>query len=254
MLNNPDRIEQLRRIILGKPSLRKFYIEVYHKYARSLMHCPQHGLAIELGSGGGFVKDIIPDLITTDILPYRGIDQVVDATVLPYPDNSLRFIGMLNVFHHIPDALSFFREVQRCLLPGGRVFMVDQHPGWLSFFILKYLHHEPFNPQAVEWSFEGDGPLSGANGALAWIVFRRDVQLFQKLFPKLSLLQYRPHTPLWYWLAGGLKNWCLLPVWIWSLATFFDRALISLSGNFGSFVDVELVKTNSHLMTNLIQR
>lgn len=206
------------------------------------MKCPTQGLAIELGAGAGFAKSLISDLITTDIEPYPGVDQVLDATHLPYRDESLRFIGMLNVFHHISKVEAFFQEAQRCLLPGGRIFLIDQHPGWINYPILKYFHHEPFHPEATAWEFSSTGPLSGANGALAWMVFVRDRHLFQQRFPDLSILQYRPHSPLRYWLTGGLKNWSMLPEWAWPLATLADRSLLALSNQFGSFVDVELVK------------
>src|SRR5690606_32755936 len=108
------------------------------------------------------------------------------------------------------------------LAPGGRIFIVDQNKGWISTPILKYAHHEPFNTEARTWSFESTGPLSGANGALAWIVFQLDLEEFRKKFPELQILQYRPHSPLRYWLTGGLKKWCLLPGWAFPMASCVD--------------------------------
>jgi hypothetical protein len=63
---------------------------------------------VEPGSGGGFAQRIIPELITTDILSYDGVDRVVDATRMPFQDRSVRFFGMLNIFHHIPDVAAFW--------------------------------------------------------------------------------------------------------------------------------------------------
>jgi SAM-dependent methyltransferase len=242
-LDSPDRIAEIRAVIDAKPALKRFYSDVYARYAASLTACPKEGLAVELGSGGGFAQRIIPALITTDVLPYEGVDRVVDATHMPFADHSLRFVGMLNVFHHIPDAAAFLREAGRCLVPGGRLLLIDQHPGWISEPVLRFLHHEPFRPGAADWRFESTGPLSGANGALAWIVFARDRAKFIEQFPDLQLLQYRPFAPLTYWLSGGLKPWSLLPsAAAYGIAAGIDRALLRVSTHFGSFVEIEVAR------------
>jgi SAM-dependent methyltransferase len=241
-LDQPDRVEQLRALLGRKTALRRLYRETYQRYAECLARCPGQGPVVELGSGAGFVKEVIPEVITSDVVPYAGVDRVIDGTRMPFGDETVRAIFLLNVFHHIADAVAFLREAERCLAPGGRMLIVDQHPGWISSPLLKLGHHEPFRPEAERWEFETSGPLSGANGALAWIVFRRDADQFAARFPSLSLQLYRPHTPLRYWLAGGLKDWSLLPGWAWPLATWIDQTLIALSGRFGSFVDVEILK------------
>jgi hypothetical protein len=74
-------------------------------------------------------------------------------------------------------------------------------------------------------------------------VFKRDFKQFEERFQKLKLTGYHPHTPLRYWLSGGLKVWNLLPVWAFPFATKLDRFLIKLSPHFGSFVDIEIIKT-----------
>jgi SAM-dependent methyltransferase len=241
-LDDPGRISEIRAAIARKRSLQRFYERNYQRYGEALARCPQAGIALELGSGGGFAKEAIPGLITSDVLPYYGIDMVVDGTHLPFRSETLRFIGMTNVFHHVPDVELFFAEAERCLEPGGRVLIIDQHVGLISRLILGYLHHEPYDPDAAEWRFRSDGPLSGANGALAWIVFVRDRQRFSRLFPRLAVAAYRPHTPLSYWLAGGLKRWNLVPGWATGAADALDAVLLRCSEELGSFADVELIK------------
>lgn len=240
-LDAPARIAHLRATIARKPALRRLYAETYERYAAARALAPA-GLALELGSGGGFVKRFIPDMITSDVLPYDGVDRVVDATAMPFSDASLAFVCMLNVLHHIPDVEAFFSELTRCLVPGGRVLIVDQHRGLISTPLLRYLHHEGFDDAAAAWKFDSSGPLSSANGALAWIVFVRDRNRFEALFPKLALLSYQPHTPLRYFFAGGLKSWSLLPEPAFAAACRVDRWLTGLSSDLGSFVDVELVR------------
>ncbi len=125
---------------------------------------------------------------------------------------------------------------------GGRVLIVDQHPGVIGAPILRYLHHEPYMPEAAGWTFQPSGPLSSANGALCWMVFRRDRADFERRFRRLSLERYEPHTPLRYWLSGGLKRWTLLPRALYPAATALDSALAAAWPDTGSFVDVELVR------------
>lgn len=178
-------------------------------------------------------------MITSDIVQYEGLDCVIDGSALPYRDESLRMICMMNVFHHMADVAAFLKESQRCLAPGGRLLVADQHVGILSRYILKYLHDESFNPGASEWKLD---PGSDANGALAWIVFQRDVNKLATSFPGLRLVRYQPHSPLRYWLAGGLKQWNLLPSALYGVATVIDRFLTGISADWGSFVYIEMLK------------
>jgi SAM-dependent methyltransferase len=241
-LDDPVRIDELRNRIASKPALKLLYEETYAKYAACLRRCPAQGIALELGSGASFAKDTLPELVTSDVIGYGGIDRIVDATKMPFEAGSVRAIFMSNVFHHIPDAAAFLREAERCLMPGGRVLIVDQHVGLISSPILKAAHHEPFRPWSRSWTFETSGPLSGANGALAWIVFQRDRSKFEREFAGLHLERYAPHTPMRYWLSGGLRDWSLLPEWAFSGATRLDELLTRASRSLASFVDIELVR------------
>ncbi|MCB9652648.1 MAG: class I SAM-dependent methyltransferase [Deltaproteobacteria bacterium] len=202
------------------------------------------GDVVELGSGGGFLKAFIPEAITTDVFPFEGVDRVVDARRLPFEDQSLRAVLLLNVFHHIPDVAAFLSELSRCLTFEGRALIVDQYPGWLSRPIYRYLHHEPFDAKARAWTFAPTGPLSGANGALAWMVFIRDRPRFEREFPGLRIESIIRHTPLVYWLSGGLKRWCLVPRALSGAAQVLDRTLLRLSADAASFIDIELVRSS----------
>lgn len=240
-LNSPDRFTEIRDLVNKKKPLSYLYSEVYQKYVDCINRSPS-GVALEIGSGAGFSKKAVPNIITSDVVAYPGIDKIMNATKMDFADNSLSCICMFNVLHHIPDASAFFSEALRCLVPGGRVFMVEPYPGWISAWIYRYLHHEHYDPNIEKWEFESNGPVSDANNALPYVIFERDREKFARQFANLSLIRFEPHTPLRYWLAGGLKNWSLLPVWAFNFASWADKKLIQLSEKFGSFVDIELVK------------
>lgn len=241
-LDDPARIAEIRRLLGRKKFLRAWYEEQYRKYQNTLERSPKDGAAIEIGSGGGFAKEMIPELITTDFLPYPGVDKTMDATKMSYEDQSLRAIFLMNVFHHIPDVSKFLKECERTLKPGGRVFMIEPYPGVIAKPIFKFAHHEPYDESVQEWKFESSGPVSDANGALPWIVFKRDVEKFKTLHPLLKIEKVQPHSPLRYWLSGGLKNWSLGLPGTFKLWTAVDNSLCALAPAFGSFVDIELVK------------
>ena len=238
------QVKDLGPRIKTRAAKKYFYQKSYQKYLEVLSRCPPKGLIVELGSGFGFAKEYIKDLITTDIVSYSGLDCVTDGKLLPFEDKSVRLFCMLNVFHHVSDVNTLLSEMNRCLVDKGRVILIDQHNGIISRLILKNLHHEHFDDKTYEWKFTSDNPLIDANGALAWIVFQRDLAGFEKKFPELKLIQYKSHTPLYYWLSGGLKWWSLIPRSLIPAVNLLDKSLMRISTDLGSFVDIELLKVN----------
>ena len=118
---------------------------------------------------------------------------------------------MVDVLHHIPDSRTFLREAERCLQPGGNLIMIEPWVSSWSRQIYTRLHHEPFDPEAADWSFPTAGPLSGANGALPWIIFQRDRSVFETEYPGLRLQAIRPLMPFRYLVSGGVSMRQLMP-------------------------------------------
>src|SRR4051812_34430393 len=168
-IDDPRTTALRLQIIREKPFLRQIYHEWYTALAAAVP--PREkipGGALELGSGAGFMHEYLPGLITSDIFPCPGVQMVVDARAMPFADNSLRAIVMTDVLHHIPDVRTFFTDAARCVRPGGVITMSEPWVTPFSRLIYTRLHHEPFRPDAPDWSFPSTGPLSGANGALPW--------------------------------------------------------------------------------------
>src|SRR5262245_43666763 len=241
-LDDPSRAGDLGPLIQRKAALRRLYLETYQRYAACLGRSPAAGLAVELGSGAGFVKQVLPEIVTTDVIDYPEVDRVVDGTRMPFADGTVRTLFLLNVLRHVPDVVGLLRRRGLVRRRRGRVLIVDQYPGWIGGFVYRCLHHEPFDATTAEWRFPSKGPLSDANGALAWIVFERDRERFQREHAGLELVAFERHPPLRYWLAGGLKARGPLPGPLVPLATRLDRALLAISPRFASFVDIELVR------------
>ena len=93
----------------------------------------------------------------------------------------------IDVFHHLPDAQRFLSEAVRCLRPGGRIVMIEPANTVFARWVYTHAHHEPFDPNVRDWVFKSSGPVSGANGALPWVVFCRDRAVFERRFPALRI-------------------------------------------------------------------
>lgn len=221
-----------------------FLLQLYTDFYRTLRaHVePIEGKTIvELGSGGGFIKDIIPNAVTSDVLPLPSVDRVFSACDMPFDDRSVDAIVMIDVLHHIPDARAFFREAIRCLHPGGRIVMIEPANTLFARFIYTHFHHEGFDP-AADWSFASEGPLASANGALPWIIFHRDRSVFEKEFSSLSILKLQPHTPLRYLLSGGFTLRQLVPSWSYPLVKGLEFALRPLNSGIGLFETIVICR------------
>jgi len=208
-LDDPATTQLRKQIIVSKPFLKAIYDEWYNLLAARLPAV--EGVVLELGSGAGYFDRFIPGLITSEVFPCPGVQIVADARHLPFPDAALRAIVFTDVLHHMPDVRKFFAEASRCLRIGGKVLMIEPWVSPWSRLIYTRLHHEPFHPEAADWSFPSTGPLSGANGALPWMVFVRDREKFEREFPLLTIEEIRPFLPFRYLVSGGVGMRSLMP-------------------------------------------
>ncbi len=225
-----------REIILSKPLLKKIYIDWYQNFIDEVKKNPG-GKYVEIGSGGGFLKDILPRVITSDILPLPTVDMKFSAEEMPFQNNELDAIFMINVFHHIPRPYLFFREAERCLKPGGKIIMVEPAHTPLSKFIYQKFHPEPFDPKG-EWEFTYSGPLSSSNQALPYIYMIRDRKKFASEFPLLTIEKIQTHTAVVYTLSGGVSRSSLVPAWSYSFWKAVEKipGVNQLGGMFSTFI------------------
>jgi hypothetical protein len=85
------RTTQLRlQIIREKSFLRQIYAEWYQSIVEALPSID--GAVLELGSGGGFMSEFIPSLITSEVFYCPNVDAVLDGRRLPFKSRCLRGI------------------------------------------------------------------------------------------------------------------------------------------------------------------
>jgi SAM-dependent methyltransferase len=239
-LDDPRATLEHREVILNKPFLKRLYQDWYNTF-RAVEKTFPGGKFVEIGSGGGFLKEVFPQVITSDIMPLDCCDAVFSAEKMPFNEAEIQAIFMLNVFHHIPHPWMFLKEAERILSKGGKVIMIEPANSPLARFIYRNFHHEPFEPNG-EWEFPSSGPLSSSNQALPYIYFERDRIKFEKEFPTLRINRIQYHTPLRYLLSGGVSRKPMVPSWSFGFLSALEKIMAPFSRLIGMFATVELEK------------
>jgi SAM-dependent methyltransferase len=171
---------------------------------------------LEIGAGAGHSTGLMDARFRMDILASPWIDVVGDAHRLPFSDDSLDGIAMLDVLHHLGDPCGFFEEVARVLKPGGRVAMIDPGITPLSWIFYHFLHEEPVDmradPMAPAANARDKDPFDG-NQAIPTLLFKREEHriALNDAVPALRTVERTWLSLFAYPLTGGFKRWTLLP-------------------------------------------
>lgn len=245
-VNHADAVTLHRQIIESKPLLQAAYRRWYRECVPAY-EATKHlaGTMIEIGSGAGFLDQVIPGVISTDVVETPFVKKVVNAMELDFPDEDFRAIFLIGVLHHIPFPGKFLAEAQRCLKPGGRLVMVEPSNGFLQRLLGKLTdHYEFFDDTVVEWVNVSAGRMTSANMALPWVIFERDRERFLREFPRLRIVSIRYHTFLAYIVTGGMTYRSFLPTFCVPLVNFTERTFTPLMKHLGTMMTVDLVKTD----------
>ena len=123
-LDYPKTTELRRYVIREKSFLRLIYKKWYQKISASRM--PDQRPVLEVGSGGGFMVEFIPGLITSEVFYISSVALVLDGLHMPLADNSLGAIVMINVLHHLTNNVrNFFTNASRCIRKKGAIIMIE---------------------------------------------------------------------------------------------------------------------------------
>jgi SAM-dependent methyltransferase len=240
-VDSPETTRLRRRVIASKPFLRRIYDEWYTTIAHNVPAGP--GRVLELGAGAGFLQEHVPGVIRSEIFHCPDVAVILDGCHLPFAPGSLRAVVMTDVLHHIPDVRRFLGEAADAVRDGGAIVMVEPWVTPWSRFVYTNFHHEPFQPAAEKWEFAATGPLSGANGALPWIVFERDRAIFEQEFRTWHIESIRPGMPLRYLLSGGVSLRSFMPGWTFNAWRGVERTLQPWMNGLAMFATIVLRRT-----------
>jgi SAM-dependent methyltransferase len=225
---SPQFFAAQRRLIAARPLLKRCYDDWYRRLLHDAHSAPPQGIMLELGSGGSYLKELEPNLLTSDVVADVA-DQVVDARRLPFGDQSLRALLLTHVFHHIPDVRAFFHEARRTLVPGGVISMIEVAHTPFARFFFKNFHHEPYRDQLKEWSFSQQDSMMDSNQALSWMVFARDRARFEAEYPELRIERVELMPWFIYFVSGGVTMKYLIPSFLNGTLIGIERLLSPLA-------------------------
>jgi SAM-dependent methyltransferase len=230
----PDSLDDYRRAWDKKPLLRRIYNDFYDRIACWRVD----GRSIEIGGGIGQFKGRFPDVIATDIQAAPWLDVVADAQRLPFADNSISNIVMVDVLHHVEFPLLFLREAARVLRTGGRCIMVEPGITMGSTIFYRCFHHEPVrmrvDPLIRGTPNAGRDPYD-SNQAIPTLLVGRERARLTKLIPTLSLIRSDWFSLIVYPLSGGFKPWTLLSDRVGRYLLSLERKLEPLFGHILGF-------------------
>jgi SAM-dependent methyltransferase len=225
-------VQQHREEYFRRPALQAVYKHWAERVCRELSQVD--GKSVELGCGCGALSQHL-DLVKTDIYKHDWVDEVVDACDMSYDDGECANLVAVDVLHHLPEPTRFFDEANRVLAKGGRLILLEPYISFFSYFIYRFLHHEPLDLKACPFEEtrlidEGSGEV--CNIAIPTLMFVRSEEEFSARWPELNLISLDFSDFLVYPMTGGFSHRSLLPArWMGKLMRMEDK-LLQVSGRF----------------------
>ena len=201
-----------REVWERKETIRLLYRD-FHR--RLLESCPE-GPVLDIGGGTAHVKDSRPDIISTDILRFPGIDVVADAHRLPFPGRYFSGVVMLDVLHHLERPVEFLSEASRVLRPSGRLAMIEPAMTPIARRFYQNFHQEPVDMSADPFApvaIDPDRDPFDANQAIPSLLFTSAAarSRLEAVVPSLRVTRVGWLSLFAYPLSGGFQNWSLMP-------------------------------------------
>jgi len=233
-----DLLKVHSEIIKNKKMIKHVFQEFYSLCVElDKSYLTGFGKTIEIGSGVSFIKETYPNIVTSDVKNYEGVDMVVDAQNMPFIDNEIHAFYGINCFHHFPKPNKFFAEIVRTLKPGGGVVLIEPYYGYLSDKIHTKIHKDEFfDKQQLAWETGqcSNQYMTGANQALSYIIFNRDKKIFEERFPELEIVYCSVlNNYIRYLVSGGVNFKQLMPDFLEGLLKVFEKLLKPFNKVFG---------------------
>ncbi|MFA6923213.1 MAG: class I SAM-dependent methyltransferase [Bacteroidales bacterium] len=209
----------------GKYILRYVYTKWYKQIISDLK---KEGKTIELGAGSGNFKEFKPDVISTDIENLPWLDMAFDAHKMPFKDEEIKNIVMIDVLHHLSNPILFFDESYRVLEKGGRILIIEPYISFFSNIVFKIFHPEPVIKNIdyfTKESVENKNPWD-SNQAIAIQIFYKDIDKFKERFKnKFKIIKKIKSDCILYPLSGGFEKKQLIPDFLIPLFNIFEVIL-----------------------------
>lgn len=238
---NPEEMTGLQTRLLAKKKLLLIWYRQIYEYVKN--NLSKSGLVVEMGAGSSFLHEHVPNLVRSNIIYIKENDIVFSAFALPFKDSSLGNIVLINVLHHLQDPLTFFKEAERVLKPGGRVLISDPYTSLLSYPVWHYLHPENCEKENIGFNNTGEiNPMIDANSATATNMFCVKDSPLAEHCNYLRPVKVELHSKFLYWIAGGYNFPQFIPTSLNPLVKMAEKILSPFDKWLASFMYVVLEK------------
>ena len=230
MLNH-KKIDSENRKTYQNKDLIKIIYNNYYKKIKENIYTSNKKKILELGSGGGNLKKVIQNCITSDQFKNENIDRIENIYKINFKKNSISNIILIDVFHHLQFPSLALKEIHRVLIKNGRIIMIEPAMGLIPRIIYKIFHYEP----------------NGFNLKINWNHIPKKIPSLNKYFAAQSIpwrafflkefnLRYRykiklikPFSDFAFLLSGGYSYKAFYPKFLYSLIKLIDKILTSIS-------------------------
>ena len=230
MLNH-KKIDYKNRKIYQNKDLIKIIYNNYYKNIKKNIYLSDKKKILELGSGGGNIKKVIKECITSDQFKNKNIDRIENIYKINFKKNSISNIILIDVFHHLQFPSLALKEIHRVLIKNGRIIMVEPAMGLIPRIVYKIFHYEPngFNLM-IKWNnIPKKIPLSNQYFAAQSIPWRAFFLKELNLKSKYSIKLIKPFSDFAFLLSGGYTYKALYPKILYSFIKLIDKILTYIS-------------------------
>jgi ubiquinone/menaquinone biosynthesis C-methylase UbiE len=229
MLNHKKIDSKNRKTYQNKDLIKIIYNNYYKKIKENIY--TSNKKILELGSGGGNIKKVIQNCITSDQFKNQNIDRIENIYKINFKKNSVSNIILIDVFHHLRFPNLALNEIHRVLIKNGRIIMMEPAMGLIPRIIYKIFHYEPngFNLK-IDWNnIPKKIPSLNkyfAAQSMPWrAFFLKELNLRSKY--KIKLI--KPFSDFAFLLSGGYSYKAFYPKFLYSLIKVIDKMLTSIS-------------------------
>ena len=207
------------------PSLQTYYRDLYI----DALSRRADGPSIEIGSGCGFIKQIDPEVITTDLVKTKFVDEQASAYSIEEIRTPFRNLIAIDVLHHLTEPFRFLESASKSINEGSRIILCEPAATVFGQFFYNKFHHEPCSPDEITAPFQFKEDASGlfANMGMGVALFRNRYQSTEKLLSPIDLqvksIHYRDF--LAYPLTGGFSKPAFMPSRAIGAILAFEKAL-----------------------------
>ena len=230
MLNH-KKIDSENRKTYQNKDLIKIIYNNYYKKIKENIYLSDKKKILELGSGGGNIKKIIQNCITSDQFKNENIDRIENIYKINFKKNSVSNIILIDVFHHLQFPNLALKEIHRVLIKNGRIIMIEPAMGFIPRIIFKIFHYEPngFNLK-INWNhIPKKIPSLNQYFAAQSVPWRAFFLKELNLKSKYSIKLIKPFSDFAFLLSGGYSYKALYPKILYSLIKLIDKILTSIS-------------------------